>query len=295
MLVQGSECSIVVKTSHREIDIPYSDETLREAVEMLQEEASIEGDGVCRGLRKSGGAKGCIVTPLTLGTAPILLYLAMGAVGSPVFVPETKNLFKYLLTNTPLEDTEHFHLIQDRGGMRNEQLAMSNERKIYEYCRVQGFELRILREETIKLKLEICGVCAPMYYPNTDTFIWEAGERFNGDNVTYRINGQEYTNIYGLTLLSKKRGGTITELWIKRSLQHGSEIPNDIEEIVVTAKLLRDKYEYRYYGTFRITIKKLVLISDETEVNATGAVISPLRFYVTGRVQADVFTSGEVL
>jgi len=285
MLVNGCDCSIVLKTAHREIDIPYSDETLREAFEMLQEEASIEGDGVCRGLRKSNGVKGCIVTPLTLGTAPILLYLAMGAVGSPIYISETKNVFKYLLVNSSLEDTEHFHIIQDR----------KNERLFYEYCRVFEFELRILRDEAIKLKLDIVGEYPTRPYPYSDTFEREEGERFSGDYVTYRINGQEYKNIYGLTLLSKKRGGTITELWIKRSLQHGTEIPNDIEEIVVTAKLLKDKYEYRYYGTFRITIKKLVLISDETEVNATGAVISPLRFYVTGRVQAEVFTSGEKL
>ena len=62
MLVNGCDCSIVIKTAHREIDVPYSDETLREAVSFLKEEASIEGDGVCRGLRKNNGVKGCIVT-----------------------------------------------------------------------------------------------------------------------------------------------------------------------------------------------------------------------------------------
>jgi hypothetical protein len=304
MLVQGSECSIVLLTEHREIDIPYSDETMRESVEILQEEASIEGDGVCRGLRKTGGVTGCVVTPLTIGTAPILLYLAMGAACSPVFISETKNLFRYQLTLVPLEDTEHFHIVQDR----------KKERLFYEYCRVFEFELRIMRDEAIKLKLDIVGEYPTRAYPYNDTFEREQGERFNGDYVTYQINGQEYNNIYGLTLISKKRGGTKTELWIKRSLQQGTDIPFDIDEIVVTAKLLKDKYgpsgragnerfngshsaallnEYRYYGTFRITIKKLVLISDETEVNATGAVISPLRYYVTGGVQADVFTAGE--
>jgi hypothetical protein len=292
MLVQGSECSIVVKTAHREIDIPYSDETLREAVTLLQEEASIEGDGICRGLRKISGVKGCIVTPLTIGTAPLLLYLALGAAGSPVFISETKNLFKYKMKNVPLEDTDHFDLIQDR----------KNERLFFEYCRIFEFELRIMRDEAIKLKLDIFGEWPTRAYPfaqsqtseMSGTVIGrEAGERFNGDSVTYQINGQEYKNIYGLTLVSKKRGSTKTELWIKRALQTGTEIPFDIDEIVVTAKLLKDKYEYRYYGTFRITIKRLVLVSDETEVNATGAVISPLRFYVIGGVQAEVFTAGE--
>jgi hypothetical protein len=218
----------------------------------------------------------------------------MGTVGSPVFVPETKNLFKYLIVNTPLEDTEHFSLLQDR----------KNERLFYEYCHVFEFELRMMRDEAIKLKLDIVGEYPARAYPfaqsqtseMSGTVIGrEAGERFKGDSVTYLINGQEYKNIYGLTLVSKKRGGTKTELWVKRSLEKGTDLPFDIDEIIVTAKLLKDRYEYRYYGTFRITIKKLVLISDETEVNATGAVISPLRFYVTGGVQAEVFTSGEEL
>jgi hypothetical protein len=83
MLVNGCDCSIVIKTSHIEKDIPYSDETLREAVSILQEEASIEGDGVCRDIRKKSGVTGRVVTPLTIGTAPLLLYLAMGACGKP--------------------------------------------------------------------------------------------------------------------------------------------------------------------------------------------------------------------
>jgi len=283
MLVNGCDCSIVIKTSHREIDVPYSDETLREAVSFLQEEASIEGDGVCRGIKKSGGVKGCVVTPLTIGTAPLLLYLAMGAAGSPVFVSETKNLFKYQLNLLPLEDTDHFDLIQDR----------KNERLFFEYCRVLGFELRVLRGEAIKLKLNIIGEYPTRAYPYSDTFERETGERFSSDCVTYTINGKEYKNIYGITLLSKKKGGTKTELWIKRALQKGTEIPANIEDLVITAQLLRDKYEYRHYGTFRITLKRLVLISDETEVNAVGAVISPLRFYVSGGVTTEVFTSGE--
>ena len=292
MLVNGCDCSIVVKTQHRETDIPYADETLREAVSFLQEEASIEGDGVCRGIRKSGGVTGCVVTPLTIGTAPLLLYLAMGSAGSPAFVSETKDLYKHFLDLLPTEDTEHFDLIQDRGGVANG----VGVRLLYEGCRVLGFELRIMREEAIKLKLEICGECSPRTYPYTDTFERESGERFKGDSVSYRINGQKYKNIYGVTLVSKKQGGTKTELWIKRSLQQGSDIPAIIEDFSFTAQLLRDKYEYRHFGTFRITIKRLVLICDETEVNTSGAVIAPLRYYVAGTVSTEVFTSsGEVI
>ena len=111
-----------------------------------------------------------------------------------------------------------------------------------------------------------------------------------GDRVTYRINGTEYPNIYGLTLSSKKEGGTKTELWIKRSLEQGGDLPGIIDELTVTAQLLRDKYEYRYFGMFRITLARLVLVSDETAVNTADAVIGPLRYYVAGTVNAEVFT-----
>jgi hypothetical protein len=291
MLVNGCDCSILIKTAHRETDIPYSEETIREAISFLQEEAAIEGDGVCRGLQKISGFTGCVVTPLTIGTAPLLLYLAMGAAGVPVFVSETRNLYKYCLNLLPIEDTEQFDLIQDREGIRNEGLGVRNVRKIYERCRVSGFELRILWNEIIKLKLDVCGECAPRAYPYTDNFERETGERFNGDCVTYQINGQEFKNIYGITLVSKKRGGTQTELWIKRSLLHDGDIPAIIEEFTIMAQLLRDKYEYRYYGMFRITVKQLVLVSDETDVNSADTVIGPLRYYVAGTVSTEVFTA----
>jgi len=286
MFVNGCDCSIVIKTSHLEKDIPFSDETIREAVSILHEEASIEGDGVCRGIKKSGGVIGCVVTPLTIGTAPLLLYLAMGSAGNPLYVSETRNLYQYQLNLLPMEDTETFDLVQDR----------KNERRIFEGCRVQGFELRILRGEAVKLKLDICGDCAPKVYPEQYQ-ARESAERFNSDLVTYTINGKEYKNIYGLTLLSKKVGGTRTELWIKRAaIQKGIDIPDLIEELTITAYLMRDRYELRQYGAFHITLKRLAFVSDETEVNATGTVIRPLRYYVAGTVNAEVFTSsGEVI
>ena len=291
MKVQGCDCSITIKTEYREFDVPYSEETIREAYSLLQEEAAIEGDGTCRAIRKSNGITGCIVTPLTIETAPLLLYIAMGSAELPVFVSETRNLYKYQIDLIPMEDTECFELIQDRSG--NRELGIGNgERRLFEGCRVKGFELRVVRGEAVKLKLDVASNIPPVTYPYYDVIENETGERFNGDNVKYKINGKDYKNIYGITLLSKKEGGTITEIWIKRVLEQGNEISGIIEELVITAQLLRDKYEYRHYGIFRITINRLVLTADETNVNCTDTVIAPLRYYVTGRVSTEVFTNG---
>jgi hypothetical protein len=286
MLVNGCDCLVVIKTQYREMGVPYAVETLREAVSLLTEEASIEGGGSCGAIRKSGGITGCVVTPLTIGTAPLLLYLAMGSVNLPLYVSETRNLYLYTLSLLPAEDSTRFDLVQDRGGSW----------KLYEGCAVTGFELRIVREKTVHLKLDIRGERPPATYPSTDALKTETEERFMGDRVSYRINGKEYYNIYGLTVSAKKEGGTKTELWIKRSLEHGGDLPEIIEELTITAKLLRDRYEYRYFGMFRITLARLVLVSDETEIASADAVIGPLRYYIAGTVSAEVFTStGETI
>jgi hypothetical protein len=185
-----------------------------------------------------------------------------------------------------MEGSSRFDLVQDRGCSR----------KLYEGCAVTGFELRIVREQAIKLKLDISGERPPAIYPYQEIALTEIGERFMGDSITYRINGREYTNIYGLTIATRKEGVTKTELWIKRVLQQGPDLPAIIEELIITAQLYREKYEYRHYGIFRLTLKRLVLTADETVVDCADAVIGPLRYYCAGSVEAEVFTnSGETL
>jgi hypothetical protein len=299
MMINGCDCSIVVKTSHCEKDVPYSSETLREAVSILEEEAAIEGNGICRAIQKNSGVTGCVVAPLTIGTAPLLLYLAMGSAGKPVHVSDARDIYTYNLDLIPMEDTDCFDLIQDRG-IRNEELGNRNERWLFEGCRVKGFELRIMRDEFIKLKLDIYGERSPVVYAQCQASEMhgtvrgierETGSRFFGDDVTYRINDKEFKNIYGITLNSKKAGGTKTELWIKRALENTPDLPAIIDEIVITAQLLC----YTQYGLFRITLKRLVLVSDETEVNTADTVIGPVRYYVAGGVKAEVFSTTSIL
>jgi hypothetical protein len=210
----------------------------------------------------------------------------MGAAGNAVYLTGTRDLYQYSLHLLPVEDCECFVLIQDRGG------GIGGERRLFEGCRVKAFELRIMRGEAVKLKLDITSDVPPAVYPYTDNFKRETGERFNGDGVTYRINGREYKNIYGLTLATIKEGGTKTELWIKRALENGADIPDIIEELVITAQLLRTRYETSHYWLFRITVRRLVLVSDETDVNSVDTVIGPLRYYVGDTVTTEVYSSG---
>jgi len=288
--VQGSDSSILIKTSHHEdnqrlYDVPYSEETIRDAVSLLQEEAAIEGDGVCKVIIKKCGVTGCIVTSLNIDTVPLLLFLAFGSAGNPLFVSETRNVYSCKLSLLPLEDTERFDLIQDRG----------IERRVYEQCSVNSFEFRFEREQNIKLKLDICGERYAAPYLYTDTFEKSTGERFNGNNVDYRINGKLNLNIYGLTLLVKKDKGIKSEIWIRRILENDNYLTESIEELQITARLLSSKYEYRSYGVFRITLKILKFISDETNVDSADTVLGSVRYFVNGSVEAEVFSKYENL
>jgi hypothetical protein len=167
MKVQGSNCSIVIKTTHSEMNVPYTEETIREAVSLLHEEPAIEGDGIKKAIRKARGVTGCIVTPLTIETAPLLFFLTMGSAVLPLFVSETRNIYHYRLELLPMEDSASFNLLQDRTG-NSGQKTVNTEMRLFECCAVKGFELRIVRDETIKLKLDITSECTPVSYPYND-------------------------------------------------------------------------------------------------------------------------------
>jgi hypothetical protein len=130
MNVHGRDCTITLKTLYRKIGLPYAEETIREAVSLLKEEAAIEGDGICGALRRSRGVTGCVITPLTIETVPFLFALAFGGSGLPVFVSGTHNLYRHSINLSSMESGLYFDLIQERGAMRT----------LYEGCRVKGFE-----------------------------------------------------------------------------------------------------------------------------------------------------------
>jgi hypothetical protein len=287
MFVNGCDCSIAFETSQARFDVPYVSETIREDIIFLQEEAAIEGESIQRCLIKSNGVTGCVVSLLTLNTTPLLLFLAFGSIENSVFVSGTRNVFLYVLKLVPSEISKQFDVIQNR------KYLLNDEKRLFENCRVTSFELRIEREQSIKLRLDVSSENRPRAYPYDENLLREKSECFYGDFVVYSIDGKEYQNIYGATIQCKKENGTKTEVWIKRVLAQGLEIPEKINEFVIMARLLRDTYEAGRFGTFRIRLNNLVLITDETNIESPDAVMGLLRYVVNGSVSADVFTSGE--
>jgi hypothetical protein len=282
--VNGRDCCITLKTQYREMGLPYAEETIREAVSVLKEEAAIEGGGNCGAIRKSRGVTGCVITPLNIETAPFLFVLALGRSGLPVYVSGTQVLYRHTVNLSAMENGLQFDLIQDRGQVRT----------LYEGCRVRDFELRIMQGEAVKLKLDITGDYPPVSYTNPNKLTVHDGERFKEDCVTYRINGTEYKNIYGLTIATRKQGGTQTVLQIHRVLNNTRELPPIIETFEITAQLLRDQYAHRLYGMFRLNLTRLVLMADETIIDSGDTVIGPLQYYCAGDFSVDTYSLNDL-
>jgi hypothetical protein len=284
MMAAGRDCVIRVRADDRDSVIPYAEETIREAVTVLIEQAAIEGDGVRRAIRRCCGVTGCIITPLTIETTPLLLGLVLGEAGIPVFVSETRNLYRHELHLVPLEDGKRFELRQERG----------ENGKRYDSCGVEGFELRIVKNEAIKLRLDVSGEHGPEIYPVTEKTEFAIGERFKEDGVRYSVNGHELRGIYGLTISVKKTPGVKMEVWIHRVLEGYADIPSAIEKLEVTAQLYRDSYELGRFGLFRLSLTRLVLMSDETAIDAADAVIGPLRYYCAGEFSAEIYSENAI-
>jgi hypothetical protein len=53
-MVQFGEAELPSRNATHFYGIPYAEETIRETVSLLKEEAAIKGVGLCRALQKSG-------------------------------------------------------------------------------------------------------------------------------------------------------------------------------------------------------------------------------------------------
>jgi hypothetical protein len=275
-MINGSDCGILIRTKYQAADLPYSEESVRDAISILK-----DWDGAFAE-RRVNGVTGCVVTPLTIGTAPLLLGLVMGTAGKPVIVSDTKTLFRHTAELTNLRSAKKFDLIQDRG----------DKRVLFERCKVKRFELRVFRDEAIKLKIDLTSANGGQEIGTEPHKRREQNEeRFNGNGVNYFVNGVAYRNIYGVTIRTWKDGGLCTEVRLHRILDNSHSFPDIVESLDIEAKLFCNTYEGGGFGMFKLSLANLVLMADETTVNSVGPVIGPLRYYVGGLVHCDVFTN----
>jgi hypothetical protein len=284
-MIHGNEVLLRMNVGDCEVEVPFSGSTLRDKYDVLTFEAAIEGDGLRRSLTEKIGATGGFTTPLTLGTAPSVLEAMFGNSRESAFVTGTRDLFVTHSDLCAADTSGRFSLIEEWG----------NTNKIYPDCVCMAFELRIHRGEAVKAHLQIESNTLTSEKRNekkekSEERIFSC-ERFKECGARYLIDGKYFDNIYGSTLSVKKEGGCPTEIFLNRVLEN-EDLPEHISFLHIPLVLFRDKYEERSFGRFMIILTDLHLISNETEVNTSDAVIGQLRYVVSGSVSVETYRRG---
>jgi len=284
-MIQGNEIILRLVTTGCDIVVPFCNKTLRDKYDLYLAEAAIEGAGLRAGIAERSGVCGGFTTPLTLKTAPVLLGVMFGDVKTAFFVSGTQNMYQTDIKLCGADISKRFTLVEEWG----------NTKKEYADCVCSGFEIRIHREEALKAHLDIDSdkpmsseQLAMSNEKDEKALRFDGGERFKEVGVSYFIDGKFYYSIYAATLCVNKTGGCKTELLVNRVLEK-EDLPEHIDLLDISARMFREQYEERRYGTFHITLFNLDLISDETAVNSADAVIGPLHYAVSGSVNAAVY------
>jgi hypothetical protein len=282
-MLNGRDYTIRLRTEKTDTVIPFLSETLREKIFFSGEYAAIEGEGRRGGITESAVTEGGLTAALTLDSAPAILGAVFGKDDGSFYASGTRNLYRQAFRLCAADEAARFYLREQRG----------NEEKIYPECYCKGFELRVEREDAVKLHIDIGGDIA------AETYIAELvkknilyAERFKERGIECFINQTKYNSIYRFVLSCDKNNGCKTSVLSYRYLNIDSEPPEYIENLTLRANLFRDIYEPGQHGKFSITLADLRLVSDGTEVCAADAVIGGLRYSVCGGASADIFMEG---
>jgi hypothetical protein len=116
-------------TAGCDVVVPFANKTLRDKYDVLTHEAAIEGNGFRRCLTEKVGATGGFTTPLTLGTAPVILGAMFGDSSESSFVSETRNLYVTHSDLCAADTSKRFSLVEQWG----------NAQKEYSGCVCSGF------------------------------------------------------------------------------------------------------------------------------------------------------------
>jgi hypothetical protein len=279
-MVNGRDYTVWLGTGNAETAIPFLSATLREKIFFSEEYPPIEGEGRRGGITERAGTEGGFTTALTLESAPALLGAAFGLDKHTLYVSGTRDLYNHSFTLCASDEAMRFFLHEQRG----------TEEKVYGGCCCKAFELRIERDEAVKLHIDIDGdTAAETYTADPVQKKFADTERFKERGVEYFIDGKNYNSVYRFVMSCDKKNGCRTEVLIYRYLNIDYAPPEYIEALIIRANLFRDKYEENQHGKFSITMTGLRLLSDDTEVCAADAVIGGLRYSVGGVAFANVF------
>ena len=229
---------------------------------------------------------GCIVTRMTITTAPILLLLVTGEIEIEGHRPQTRGIY--------------YHELITKESLYYFGIETKSETNIKEYLdlNVTSFELRGERGSAVYMKINVRGKTETKF-ENIEVLEEIKSERYfflSGNEIS--INGQVIEDTAGFILEGKLLHETVKThtFSIRRKETNHSDFSNMREEISAELTFTNpEKYEAGYKASFTVTLERLIYEGEESYPDAHGVWGRNFRYRAYGKLKVCVYTNTEEL
>lgn len=277
----------VIRENRENQIIPATRNTLR-YVPLLLDKKPTAGKNIILNPQITGRrVTGCIVTRMTITTAPILLFLVIGEIELEGHRPQTRGIYYHELIT--LDTSLYYFGIETK-----------NETHIKEYLEliVESFELRGERGSAVYMKINVRGRTETKL-ENIEVIEEIKSERYffvRGNEIS--LNGQVIEDTAGFILEGTLLHETVKThtFSIRRKETDHSDFSFMRDEISAELKFTNpEEYEAGYKAEFTVTLERLVYEGEESYPDTSGVWGRNFRYRVYGKLKVRVFTNTEEL
>ena len=277
----------VIRENRENQIIPATRNTLR-YVPLLLDKKPTAGKNIIENPQITGKkVTGCIVTRMTVTTAPILLLLVTGEIELEGHRPQTRGIYYHELIT--LEKSLYYFGIETRG---------KNLIREYLDLIVESFELRGERGSAVYMKINVRGRTEHIV-ENIEVLEEIKSERYfflNGNEIS--LNGQVIEDTAGFILEGKLLHETVKihTFSIRRKETDHSDFSLMRDEISAELTFTNpEEYEAGYKAEFTVTLERLVYEGEESYPDSSGVWGRNFRYRVYGSLKVRVYTKTEEL
>jgi len=281
------ETILVIRDNRENQTIPATRNTMR-YVPLLLDKKPTAGKNITEHPQITGKkVTGCIVTRMTITTAPILLLLVTGEIEIEGHRPQTRGIYYHELIT--LDTSLYYFGIETKG-----------KTHIKEYLEliVESFELRGERGSAVYMKINVRGKTQTIT-ENIEVMEEIKSERYffvSGNEIS--LNGEIIEDTAGFILEGKLLHETVKNhtFSIRRKETDHSDFSLMREEISAELTFTNpEEYEAGYKASFTVTLERLIYEGEESYPDASGVWGRNFRYRVYGKIKVRVYTNTEEL
>jgi len=281
------ETITVIRDNRENKIIPATRNTIRYVPLLLDKKPTAGKNIIIKPQITGKKITGCIVSRMTITTAPILLLLVTGEIEIEGHRPQTRGIYYHELIT--LDTSLYYFGIETK-----------TETHIQEYLdlNVMSFELRGERGSAVYMKINVRGRTETIS-ENIEVLEELKSERYfflYGNEIS--LNGEVIEDTAGFILEGKLLHETVKThtFRIRRKETDNSDFSFMREEISAELTFTNpEEYEAGYKASFSISLERLIYEGEESYPDASGVWGRNFRYRVYGKLKVCVYTNTEEL